>query len=373
MNYHEILSQKVLGNLVSSYCWFAGIILLGILFKKVISKLLTRLLFKAFKRYSKEVTVNEFLDLLTKPTGTFVMLITVYLAFDRLEFPLHWELMPKEQFGIRMVLFRLFETAIVVSLTWIVLRIVDFFGLIFLHRSRIDDSKDHDMLVPFLKEALKIAIGSMSLFFILGAIFNVNIASLIAGLGIGGLAVALAAKESLENLLGSFTIFLDKPFVVGDLVQVGQVTGVVEKIGFRSTRIRTAEKSAVTVPNKKMVDAELDNLTERMQRRAVFNIGLTYDTEVEQLQTITTSIKSYLDKHQELDHNESRVHFLSYSPSSLDVNILYFVNTSNNDLYMKVKEEINFKIMEIVKEHGGRFAHPATTVFIGERNNKSDE
>src|SRR6185369_10292037 len=125
-----------------------------------------------------------------------------------------------------------------------------------------------DQLVPFLREAIKIIIGVFSFFFILGAVFHINIASLIAGLGIGGLAFALAAKETLENLLGSFTIFLDKPFVVGDVVKVGSAEGTIENIGFRSTRIRTLEKTLLTVPNKKMVDAELDNLTERVVRRA---------------------------------------------------------------------------------------------------------
>src|SRR6185295_11619359 len=106
---------------------------------------------------------------------------------------------------------------------------------------------------------------------------------LIAGLGIGGLALALAAKETIENLFASFTIFLDKPFTIGDLVQVGSVTGKVESIGFRSTRIRTAEKSFVTVPNKKMVDVELENQSERFERRAYFTIGLTYATSNEEM------------------------------------------------------------------------------------------
>jgi MscS family membrane protein len=367
MDFQYFLSQKVLGNLVSSYCWFAGIILLGILFKKVISKLLTRLLFKAFKRYSTEVTVNDFLYLLTKPTSTFVMLVTIYLAFDRLEFPQHWELLPKEQFGLRMAIFRLFETGIVISLTWIVLRIVDFFGLIFMHKATGGETTGNEMLVPFLKEALKIVIAVMSLFFMLGTIFHVNIVTLIGGLGIGGLAIALAAKESLENLLGSFTIFFDKPFVVGDLVHVGNVTGVVEKIGFRSTRLRTPEKSSVTMPNKKMVDAELDNLTMRSQRRASFDIELSYKTTAEQLKSIVEQLKKHLDTHPKLDKVENRVHFLSYGKSSLNINILYFVDTSSPDVFMEVKEEINFKIMQIVQQNEVQFAFPIASVFVEER------
>ena len=118
---------------------------------------------------------------------------------------------------------------------------------------------------------------------ILGNIFGIEITALAAGLGIGGVAVALASKESLENLLGSFTIFFDQPFTVGDIVTVGNITGLVEKVGFRSTRIRTFDKSLVSVPNKKMVDADLDNLGKRDVRRVKFYLGLTYDTKIDQI------------------------------------------------------------------------------------------
>ena len=114
-------------------------------------------------------------------------------------------------------------------------------------------------------------------------------------MGVGGIAIAMASKESLENLLGSFTIFLDQPFNVGDIVKIGTITGVVEKVGFRSTRIRTFDKSLVTVPNKKMVDAELDNLGMRPVRRAKFNIGLTYNTSQETIRNIVTDIQNIPD------------------------------------------------------------------------------
>ena len=126
---------------------------------------------------------------------------------------------------------------------------------------------------------------------ILSSVFDVNIAALATGLGIGGIAIAMASKESLENLLGSFTIFLDKPFTYGDIVTVNGYTGVVEKVGFRSTRIRTFDKSIVTVPNKNMVNAELDNLGMRPIRRVKFSIGLVYGTKVEQIKSIVKDLE----------------------------------------------------------------------------------
>ncbi len=115
----------------------------------------------------------------------------------------------------------------------------------------------------------------LALFFVLGFIFKVNIVALVGGLGIGGLALALASKETVENLFGSFTIFFDKPFTVGDHVKVGNVEGFVEGIGLRSTRIRTLERSLLTIPNKKMIDAELENVTLRSMWRPRSYIGLT--------------------------------------------------------------------------------------------------
>jgi MscS family membrane protein len=356
MLFNEFMNQMFFGNPLSSYCWFLGIILVGLVFKKLLSKLLTKLLYKLLKKYTGGVGVNAFLGLLTKPLGVLLMLITLYLAFDRLEFPAHWNLVPSKEIGFRMIIFRSFQTSIIFTITWIMLRIVDFFSLVLTYRASLTHSKSDDQLIHFIKEAAKIIISILSVIFVLGTVFNLNIATLVAGLGIGGLAVALAAKESIENLLGSFTIFFDKPFTLGDLVQVGNITGNVEKIGFRSTRIRTLEKSFVTVPNKKMVDAELNNLTLRTQRRAFFNINLTYDTTSEQIKSITTEINTLLQSHPDLDYAESKAHFLNITNAGFEINITYYVNSPESNTFLITKEFINFKIIEIVNKNGSRLA-----------------
>jgi len=357
------------GNTLESYCWFIGIILTGLILKKLLSRILTGFVFKIIKKYSPGIGFEQFFSLVTKPIELFILLLTIYLAFDRLEFPEHWKLVPKETFGIKMIIFTTFQVGIVLSITWILLRIVDFFGLIMKQRAAISESKTADQLIPFVKESIKIVLIILSIFFIMGAVFHLNIASLIAGLGIGGLAVALAAKESLENLLGSFTIFLDKPFALGDQVQIGTITGDVEKIGFRSTRIRTAEKSFVTVPNKKMVEAELDNLSRRTCLRVKFNIGLTYDTPASEMKAIVQELQQLLDQHPKLTKNESKVRFHEFGSSSLEILILYFVNSTNWDVYSKVREEINYRIIEIVCNHNCNFAFPTTTVHVERKDN----
>jgi MscS family membrane protein len=202
-----------------------------------------------------------------------------------------------------------------------------------------------------------------SLFSILGAVYNLDITSLIAGLGIGGLAIALAAKESLENLLGSFTIFLDKPFVIGDLIKVGNVEGNVEKIGFRSTRIRTLEKTFVTVPNKKLVDTELDNLTNREIRRIKFDIVLRYDTQLESIQKIINDIKLVIEA-DPLRFDEVSVYLYEFGNYGFTVRVIYFANTAVWNEYMQMREKINFKIIEIINKHKARLAYPTQSILL---------
>lgn len=361
---YDLLQRTFLGNTLESYCWFIGIIIVGLIFLRVLSKTLTFFIYKVVQKYSTGVGYDKLLPLLKKPLNTFILLITFYLAFDRLDFPTEWHIVSLEHFGLRMVLYRAYQITVVGSVTWIFLRLIDFLGLILAHRASLTASKSDDQLVPFFRESLKVLLVIFSVFFVLGTIFKLNVASLIAGLGIGGLAIALAAKESLENLLGSFTIFLDKPFVIGDLIKSGNIEGHVERIGFRSTRIRTTEKTYITVPNKKLVDSEVDNLSLRIQRRAKFNIGLTYDTRPDQLRAIVADIQQYVQNHAHILPGETRIRTYEFDASSINIMVVYFVDTLEYDVYLDVRQEINYKIMEIVQKNGSAFAYPTTTVIM---------
>lgn len=362
----EFFAQSFIGeNTVRDWCWFAGIMIAGLVLRGLIAWLLTHFIFRFIRRKDSEaVGFERLMHLMRKPWNFLLLLVTLYIAFTQLSYPKAWHLVPETQFGVRMVVWRLFETTVAFALTWLLLRLTDFFGLMMAWRASLTESKSDDQLVPFFKEAIKIILVILSIFMVLGSVYQVNIASLIAGLGIGGLAVALAAKESLENLMGSFTVFLDKPFIVGDHVRVGSVEGTVEKIGFRSTRIRTVENSFVTVPNKKMVEAELDNLSQRTSRRVRFVIGLTYSTKTEQLQKIISEIQHLLDNDSRLDPAANRVRFFDFSASALDIQIVYFIRDINADLYLNVREEINFRVLDIVQRNDAKFAYPSTSVYI---------
>jgi|SRR5688572_5537030 len=359
----EFLNRTFLGNTLETYLWCLGILLVGFVFKQLISKVFSAILFRSFKKYSGEVSVEQFHNLLKKPFAFFFLLVIGYIAFDRLQFPIHWNLAPDDKFGLRMIIIRLYQILVLFSITWIFLRIVDFFGLILLYKASKTTTRVDDQLIPFFKDGFKIFIVILSFFFMLASVFHVNIVTLIGGLGIGGLAVALAGKETLENLFGSFTIFLDKPFIVGDHVKVGAISGHVERIGLRSTRIRTLDKSLVTVPNKKMTDAEMENITERTFWRCRQEIGLVYNTAGPDLKNILSQVKQYLDNHSKIKEG-STVNFDSFGQSALGLLIVYFVRTADGDEFQKVKEEINFKLVEIIRSNNSDFAFPTTTVFL---------
>ena len=210
-------------------------------------------MYRVIGRKEKRVGQQKFDELLTN--------YVIYSLFwsKSINISESWDLLSIDEFGTRMFLSK--DSSIYIySIFLIVKRLITFFGILLQKRNEESENKMDDQLVPFAIEIIKFFSYIFLIFIILGEVFNVNATGLITGLGIGGIALAMASKESLENLLGSFTIFLDKPFTVGDVVTVGNVTGPIEKVGFRSTRIKTFDRSIVTVPNKKMIDAELDNL-----------------------------------------------------------------------------------------------------------------
>jgi MscS family membrane protein len=363
MDLRQILMLEFLGNTINDYTWFAGAILLGLIFRKLVSKYLSHLLFKVIRNKNTNVGADTFNTLLVKPIGLCVMLSIIYLGSAHIQYPPQWNLINENEIGVKMLINKGFSLIFIYSIFWILLKMIDFVGLILLKRAELTENKMDDQLIPFIIEIGKIFIYIFAVFMVMGNVFNVNIAALATGLGIGGIALAMASKESLENLLGSFTIFFDQPFTVGDVVIVGSVTGTIEKVGFRSTRIRTFDKSLVTVPNKKMIDAELDNLGLRSVRRVKFNIGLTYETSTDQIKAIVKDIQEMINQH-EKTNNDGRVRFQEFGASSLDIMVMYFVDSPKWEDLINVKEDVNYKIMEIVKNHKSDFAFPTTTVHL---------
>lgn len=359
----QFLDQSFLGNTLDKYFIFAGIILFGMIFKRLLAKAFGYIIYRVFRKQGREVGIKQFYQLTRKPIASFLLLIFIYIACDQLSFPASWHLVSPDQFGIRMILYAVFQILTLLCITWIGVRIVDFTGLILMVKAAKDESKMNDHLIPFAMDILKIIVWTLGVFLILGTVFHLNIASLIAGLGIGGLAIALAAKDTLENLFGSFTIFLDKPFTIGDLVKIEDITGTVEKIGFRSTRLRTFEMSYVTIPNKKMIDAELENLTMRAAMRVKQYIALRYETPSSVIKNIITGIETRLKEYPKVQPGFI-VRLSDLGESTLQLYILYYIETSDWNEYMDIREEINFRIIETVHSQGVEFARPERLLKI---------
>lgn len=360
----KILEQVYIGNTLKQYIWFLGILLLGFIFLRFFSRFTSRMLFKLFKRFSAEVKIEKFVELLVKPIELFLIATIIFSAIHQLSFPLHEIIFQRKNFEVTLfnVVDKLYVFFLVISLFWMLLRVVDFVALVFEYKASLTDTKSDDQLVLFVRELVKILIVIVGIFVLLGAVFEINVLTLITGLGIGGIAIALAAKDSLENLFGSFTIFIDKPFIVGDLVKVDGIEGTIEKVGFRSTQIRSTDRSIITVPNKKMIDSALENLTLRNFRRVKFSIGLTYSTNAETMKIIIDDINKLINSHPKMNEEGVAV-FEEFGDSSLKLMVLYFIEMMDYYEYLRIKEQTNYEIIKIIEKHGSSFAYPTRTII----------
>ncbi|MES2829121.1 MAG: mechanosensitive ion channel family protein [Bacteroidota bacterium] len=361
---NAFFNQVFWGNTIKDYCVFLAIILLGLLFKRIISRVLSLLLFRLFRNFAADVEDGKFVSLLLKPIEFFIQLFTYYAAVNQLKHPLDVKVfsnvgqigktkLPIEIY-LGQVIDKIFLFLIILSVFWIILRIIDFVAHVLKYKGTITENKADDQLVPFLKELTKTIVCFIGFFVLLGYVFEINVLTLITGLGIGGIAVALAAKESLENLIGSFTIFLDKPFTVGDVVKVDGIEGTIDKVGFRSTRIISPDKTTIIIPNRAMIDGVLENVTRRNYQRIIFMLGLSYSTSQETVKAIVAQITEVLKSHEQIQDGSARLE--AFGESGLNIQVIYLVPNDSPAIPSEIKEEINYKIIEIVQQNGADFA-----------------
>ena len=196
-------------------------------------------------------------------------------------------------------------------------------------------------------------------------VWGINVAGLVAGLGIGGLAFALAAKDTAANLFGSIALLLDKSIRIGEWIKIDGVEGVVEDIGMRTTKIRSFKKSLITLPNQMLANSPIENFSRRGIRRIKMKIGLTYDARSEQIEKVILDIKTMLRNHEGIAQKETMlVNFTSFDDSSLGILIYTFSRTSNWERYLTIKEDVNLNVMKIVEKNNVAFAFPSQSVYI---------
>lgn len=227
-------------------------------------------------------------------------------------------------------------------------------------------SKEHSAsraLVPLGARVTKVALLAAAVVALLSEL-GYPVASLLAGLGIGGLAVALAARSTLENLFGAFSIGADQPFREGDFVKIEDFVGTVEAIGLRSTRIRTLDRTLISLPNGKLADMRVESFTARDRIRLACTVGLVYSTTVAQMREVLAGLESRLRRHPKIWPEAVVVRFKEFAASSLDIEIMAWFQTSDWSEFQVIRQDILLEFMEVVEKAGTSFAFPTRTVHL---------
>ena len=218
-------------------------------------------------------------------------------------------------------------------------------------------------LVNLITKSIQVIIVAIGFVTILQG-WGYNITGFLASLGLIGMAIALAAKDTVANLFGSLVIFSDKPFKIGDWIKTPVVEGTVEAVGIRSTKVRTFAQALVSVPNAVLANSEILNWSRMGKRRIKLTLGLTYSTKAQDLQNIIKETKEMLKKHQDIHQDTIYIYFTNFDQSSLGVFCYFFTKTTSWGEFMRVKEDVNFKIMQIVENNNTSFAFPSQSIYI---------
>jgi MscS family membrane protein len=355
------MEVKLLDNTVQAYLIVLGTILVTLIFKRLISKFLASKLFKLITNSKHNLPKQSFLDLVVQPLGTYLLLTISMIAIDRLKFPAAFDFTVYKT-TTRHILDALMNGALVVVFIWLCLRVIDFMAMVLEERANITKDQQDNQLIIFFKDFFKVILIIIGVLLVLKFSFNKNIGSILTGLSLVGAAVALATRESMENLIASFIIFFDKPFTVGEQVKVNGFTGTIEKIGLRSTRIRTNEKTYISVPNKQMVDTIVDNISLRTQRKTELQLELSLSATASALQTLLTAMRRYLST-QNIDSYQ--VHLHDTGKQAHIVIVEYFSSaTDEHEAYLMLREKINMAFIEILEAHKIELAASSTDVVV---------
>ncbi len=333
-------------NIAAAALVFLFFLFLRKMFTLYIFKIVLKLAHKSSTEYDE-----FFLLAFEAPMRTLFIILGLYFAFTIL--PLS---SPQD-----ILLLKLLRVAIILLVTWSLYNLAGtFFSGAAIKKFNLQIDR---ILIPFFSKIIKIIIIALALS-IIAQEWGYEISGLIAGLGLGGLAVALAAQDALANIFGGVVIITDKPFTIGDWIATPSVEGTVENITFRSTKIRAFGQALVTVPNKKLADEPITNWTRMGKRRINFYLGVTRATPAEKLRKCVQLIREMLENHPEVHQETIFVSFDRFNEGSLDIFLYFFTVTTNWGEYLKVKEEINFRILDILENEGVSVAFPSRSLYM---------
>jgi MscS family membrane protein len=358
----DFLDQIYFDNTVRSYLVVGGLILLALLLKRFVSRYLAALIYRFVQRFWKTVSKPNFINLVVQPLEWFVVILIAVFAIDKLKFPSAL-LYTIYGHSTADIFSRVGTAVIIISFIWLVLRLMDFVALVLEEKANLTTDTRDNQLIVFFRDFLKVIIGIIGVLLIIKACFNQPLGNLLTGLSIVGAALALGAKESLENLIASFIIFFDKPFFTGDTVKVNNLTGRIEKIGLRSTRIRTGDKTLVTVPNKQMVDTMVDNWSMRRERRAEIRLELSVRTTLPVIEHLLAELKQIVARSNK-DLSAQSVYLKELNKNGVLIVIEYFTWAIPQEEFDTLKQTINLQVKKLVEENNVEFSGEANTIII---------
>lgn len=344
---HDFLNRIFLANTVESYLWTIGVILLVLFLNRLISNLLAMLSLRLFQKRWKSIDQKQFVKLIIHPMGVFLVITVSIIAFYRLHFPPEFDF-TIYKYSFQHVLLSLAITLQILSFVWLITRLIDFISSVLQARADSNQQRSETQLIVFFRDFIKVILGVIGIMWVLHEAFAYDVTSLLTGLSIVGAAIALALRESLENLIASFVIFFDKPFTTGDFVKVQSVAGVIERIGLRSTRVRTTDKSYVTVPNKQMVDSILDNVSLRSQIRGEINLNISVNTSPAKVERLRNEIQTYVNGIKDVQSNT--VLFNEIRQQGYILFIEFFTPPIQWTEFTAIKQQINFFILQSMEK-----------------------
>lgn len=335
------------GNTFTQYVW--ALVLFVIFF--VVFGLIQKLLLSRLKVWAKK-TKTDIDDALLRIVGTirpsFFTFIAFYVAVQSLE--------------LRGIMKMVIDAILIIWITYqVILAFQILIDYILEKKLFVGGDKNRQSALRLLGNIGKGILWGMGILIILSNL-GVNITSLIAGLGVGGVAVAFALQNILEDLFSSFTIYFDKPFEAGDFIVMGSVVGTVEHIGVKSTRVKSLQGEEIVVSNKELTNATIQNFKKMEKRRVSFSFGVTYETPTEKMREIPKIVEDIFMHLEEADFD--RAHFKSFDDSALTYQVVYYVTSSDYGLYMDVQQEFNLKLKESFEEQGIDMAYPTQTLYV---------
>lgn len=366
---NKILDYIVLSNPLSNYLKVAIVILIVLIFKKYLSRTVAILLFEFIRRIWKDVEKKPFINLVARPLGFFLALLITLISVYNLTFPKYWVNVNVYRVTLQEFLHGVASLILIVAFIRLLLRMIDFIALILHIRAEQTENASDNQLIVFFKDFFKVTLMIVGFLMIIKFAFGYHIGNLLTGLSIVGAAIALALRESLENLIASFIIFFDKPFSLGDTVKVHSFTGTVEKIGLRSTRIRTDQKTYITVPNKQMVDSILDNLSLRTQRKGELRLDIGLSATSADLDQLTNGIRKILER-REVENSTVMLNDITHTAYQILVD--YFTGPVTLKEFNTVKEDINFQVLKLIEKLKIEIAGAATDIKISGKLEQAD-